>query len=170
MSWKQIEWDEDTITIDQAFKTQDYEIGPPKWGKTRVIPMSNSVKQHLQELYSSALHQNANDFVFCYADSGRERGITWVLKNFKTSLSRAGIDHDSRNIVPHSLRHTLNTHLISGGLDPLAVQSFLVWSSALKQRLTAVQTGYTHLLVHNLKNVASSVDNMYEWRESKKKS
>lgn len=53
-------------------------------------------------------------------------------------MEKAGIDRVSRNLKPHSFRHSLNTILRDAGKDPAKIRAALGW----EQERT--QDGYTH--------------------------
>ena len=165
LMWGQIDFDRSIINIEQAWKDST-TIGLPKSNKKRSIPVVSSVLEPLLNLHENSIRIGQNDLVFCY-DDGSRLGTTWWRKNFYESLVRAGIaTHKARKyrdkkgrkritykyrnaqgewITPHSLRHSLNTHLISSGCDPIKVRAYFGWSeNILLPSLTPVQKGYTH--------------------------
>jgi len=88
-------------------------------------------------------------------------GQTWWQRRFISAMKAAGIDYKGRNITAHSLRHSLNTHLVSSGLcNMVLVQAYLGWSSTIKY-LTSVQQGYTHIKAIHLEEVATAIDRLY---------
>jgi len=91
----------------------------------------------LKELKLGSNKSGPKDLVFCYAD-GTRFGNTWWRKRFVRAMEKAGIDRVSRNLKPHSFRHSLNTILRDAGKDPAKIRAALGW----KQELT--QDGYTH--------------------------
>ena len=77
-------------------------------------------------------------------------------------MSKAGIDVKERNISAHSLRHSLNTHILATGCDPLKARAYLGWSNYLwAPVLTPVQEGYTHLKAQDLRDVVSAIDSIF---------
>ena len=77
-------------------------------------------------------------------------------------MAKAGIDYKERNVTPHSLRHSLNTHLLGRGCDPFKIREYLGWSNNVQSMvLTPVQRGYTHLGTKHLKDVVDFIDGIF---------
>lgn len=143
-----IHWDQiqgDILTIDRAWKTRT-ELGPPKSGKPRVIPLAPSVLNNLPERKKTGL-------VFCYPD-GQRLGKTWWKKRWNAK---------NTGVKPHSLRHALNTYLIEAGVPLQYIQEYLGWS---RTGLTAVQQGYTHIGPDMLRTVSQAIDKLYVKKEN----
>ncbi len=109
LKWKFIDFTNNVIFIKLAWKMKN-EIGQPKWNKERIVPIPQITYNSLQQLKSESIRIAPDDLVFCYDDSSRFGG-TWWIKRFKRAMEKAGIDKKSRNLKPHSFRHTLNTLL-----------------------------------------------------------
>ena len=86
------------------------------------------------------------DFVFCYAD-GTRLGKNWWQGRFYNAMEKADIDRVSRNLKPHSFRHSLNTILRDAGKDPAKIRAALGW------RQERTQDGYTHFDEEHLKDL-----------------
>jgi integrase len=54
------------------------------------------------------------------------------------AIKAAKIDKQDRNLRPHSLRHSLATHLRGYGIDAAQIRAAMGWSSE------AIQDNYTH--------------------------
>jgi site-specific recombinase XerD len=75
---------------------------------------------------------------------GQALGVRGVQKIVNHAVLRAGV---TKNVSPHTLRHTFATHLSSEGMDVRVVQELLGHS-----RLETTQV-YTHLSLDRLKDV-----------------
>jgi hypothetical protein len=84
--WRQL--DGSILTIDRAWKTTT-EVGPPKWGKVREIPLPAAAVDILADVKLDSVRVADNDLIFCYdagpdgihppvtASSGGYRGHDW---------------------------------------------------------------------------------------------
>lgn len=129
------------LTIDRAWKTST-ELGPPKWGKIRIIPLCTRAVEIFESL------PLAEDLLFHHPDGSR-LGETWIRNHFLKIAP---------DITPHYLRHSLNTNLLAAGADPILVQAYLGWSP---RALTPVQLQYTHLGGQRLQPIADMIDTIY---------
>ena len=143
LHWEQLSGN--MLTVDRAWVSPK-KLGPPKWGKTRTIPLSN--------LALSALPEQECELMF-HRYSNR-LGNTWWKKNFQAAMERSGIE---KHITPHCLRHTLNSQLLLAGISPFIIQYYLGWSRS--SDLTKTQEGYTHVLEEHLQPVARAIDTLY---------
>lgn len=153
LKWKNISFDKSFINIIEAWKDR-YEIGKPKWNKTRIVPISNRTKESLLKLREESHTKEDDDLVFCYAN-GKRFGGTWWQKRFRNAMDRAKIDYETRHLKPHSFRHTLNTLLRNAGQDPAKIRAALGWSGE------AIQENYTHWQIEHLKDQATIVENLF---------
>ena len=152
LRWKDIDFDHGVITVERAWKGKD-EIGLPKWNRKRVVPVPEKTLSALFVLRDESIRIAPIDLVFCY-DDGSRLGETWWKKRFTKAMEMAGIDYRSRNLKPHSFRHTLNTILRDAGQDPAKIRASLGW----QQEKT--QDNYTHWNIEHLKDQARIIDNL----------
>jgi len=148
LRWKDVDFRNGVIRINTAWKDKD-EVGLPKWNKVRVTPILLFRKRtllRLKELKLQSGRSGPDDLVFCYAD-GTRLGNTWWQGRFRSALKKAGIDHISRNLHPHSFRHSLNTILRDKGKDPAKVRVVLGW------RQERTQDGYTHFDIEHFRDL-----------------
>ena len=136
LTWASIQFDRSKIEVRQAWKDR-HELGLPKWNKTRMAPIPSSLAAILSTIRKRKKNVSEKDLVFCYEDGSRFGG-TWWAKRFALGMEAAGIDRKSRNIRPHSFRHTLNSLLRERGFDPAKIRSALGWSDE------KIQDNYTH--------------------------
>ncbi|MBA7611228.1 Tyrosine recombinase XerC [subsurface metagenome] len=86
-------------------------LGLPKSNKKRKIPVVYSVVEPIKASQEESVRTGPEDLVFCY-DDGSRLSVTYWKNNFKKALNKAGLDWKDRNLTPHSLRHSLNSHLL----------------------------------------------------------
>lgn len=111
-----------------------------KGGKTRLVPISDRALQYLnyylhQQRNALKIQKGYEDIVFL---NRRGKALTRVMifTIIKDLVARAGF---SKNISPHSFRHSFATCLIEGGADLRAVQAMLGHESILTTEI------YTHI-------------------------
>lgn len=178
LTWQAINFQESVIDIFQAWKTRN-TLGLPKWNKKRTIPVTHGVIESLLQLKEESIRLKPEDLIFSYENSGipshlwpgenrlydigQRLGGTWWTKNFKKAMQKAGIDTQHINLTPHSLRHSLNTHLLNAGCDPLKVQVFFGWSPNIRTPiLTTVQKGYTHFQAEHLRELVPVIEGIFQ--------
>jgi integrase/recombinase XerD len=96
-----------------------------KGSKERVVPMGKAawaaVKEYLAECRPKLASNASADYLFLNNRGGKlSRMGIWKILNKYVTL--AGI---TRNVSPHTLRHSFATHLLAGGADLIAVQELL---------------------------------------------
>ena len=111
-----------------------------KGDKQRLVPIGNSAKKQL-ELYTNTSRKQINvkegyeDFVFLNR-MGKNLSRVYVFTMIKELALKAGI---TKNVSPHTFRHSFATHLVEGGADLRAVQEMLGHESITTTEI------YTHL-------------------------
>lgn len=118
-----------------------------KGSKERIVPINHTAKKYLEiylNAYRSSLIKKGKtcDYLFL---NNRGLGITRVgfYKLIKQRASEVGITKD---ISPHTLRHSFATHLLSNGADLRVIQELLGHSDISTTQM------YTHLTNEELKN------------------
>ncbi len=118
-----------------------------KNNKERIVPIGDSAVKHIKlYLHSERLHQaniqdGYEDFVFLNR-RGRPLSRVMVFNIVKATAAQAGI---TKNISPHTFRHSFATHLVEGGADLRAVQEMVGHESIVTTEI------YTHLDIHYLR-------------------
>lgn len=111
-----------------------------KGDKERLVPIGRDALKYIQ-LYKDnvrllqSIQKNFEDILFI---NHRGTGLSRVMIFYivKTHAAKAGI---TKNISPHTFRHSFATHLIEGGADLRAVQEMLGHESITTTEI------YTHL-------------------------
>lgn len=111
-----------------------------KRNKERLIPIGDDAAKHIQlyhDFSRSKLHivKGQEDFLFLNR-RGKALSRVMVFYVIKEAAQRAGI---TKNIHPHTLRHSFATHLVEGGAHLRAVQEMLGHESITTTEI------YTHL-------------------------
>ncbi len=122
-----------------------------KGSKERVAPLGEmaveSIVRYKSEARAGLLKGKSSDFLFITRLSKpMTRQGFW--KTIKKYTRIAGI---SKNITPHSLRHSFATHLLEGGADLRSVQEMLGHSD-----ITTTQI-YTHVARKRIKEIYDKV-------------
>lgn len=112
-----------------------------KNNKERLVPIGESALHHIN-LYLEGdrnrmmnIDSAAKDILFLNR-RGKKLSRVMVFNIIKETAANAGI---TKNISPHSLRHSFATHLVEGGADLRAVQEMLGHSSITTTEI------YTHM-------------------------
>lgn len=122
-----------------------------KGDKERIIPIGEVAIEWLQcylkQVRPRLLKNQDSNFVFLNAH-GRQLSRQGVWKNLKADVLAAGITKD---VTPHTLRHSFATHLLEHGADLRVVQELLghaditttqIYTHVSRKRLSAVYNRY----------------------------
>jgi integrase len=148
-------WDRENkiIKVHRAWKGNKAEtLGLPKWDKVRDIPVSDTVAETLES------QNKENEFLFC--GNAHHLSYTWLFKRMKGSIARSGLDLGDRKITSHCLRHSVNTLLLSKGVNPISIQAYLGWSK--DSALTRVQEGYTHFTPDHIREIPAILEDIWK--------
>jgi integrase/recombinase XerD len=139
------------LKLNDVNLERGYLIVIGKGSKERAVPMGEIAMAALSRYLSSGradlLKGSDADTLFI---SSRRRGITRQMfwNRIKHYAVKAGI---SRNISPHTLRHSFATHLLDNGADLRAVQAMLghsdisttqIYTQVSRERLKKVHEKY----------------------------
>jgi integrase/recombinase XerD len=112
-----------------------------KGNKERIVPIGEDAIKHIQ-LYIAGvrrsqmnIHPDDGNIVFLNR-RGKKLSRVMVFMIVKEAARNAGI---TKNVSPHTFRHSFATHLIEGGADLRAVQDMLGHESIITTEI------YTHL-------------------------
>ncbi len=116
-----------------------------KGNKERIIPIPETCMFFLQE-YLSTLKSEATYIFSRVNKEGVKKKVNlsrgYVYKKIKLIMRH---EFPTKNFSPHSLRHSIATHLLSAGMDVRSLQAFLG-----HQKISTVAL-YTHLDIQRLK-------------------
>jgi integrase len=174
LTWGQIDFENRSIRVDRAMKSESpLEIGLPKWNKVRTTFLPEKTRGALEILMGNVEHLRPDLLVFSNSD-GTIRKHTWWTKNFKAAMTKAGIYEkvvppgtadgepaaetryeNTRNLRPHSFRHSLNTILRDSGADAGKIRAALGWAGP------RIQETYTHWEEMSLDEERRAVDELF---------
>lgn len=123
LRWRDVDFAGSFIRVERAWKSwQKKIIGPPKWGKPRIVPMHDALRPELEAYRSTTAAAGDEDCIVSWDDGSHvsPRAVGWWMD---AALRRLGIDKKTRNLTPHSLRHTFVTFLENAGLREFSIQA-----------------------------------------------
>ena len=111
-----------------------------KGSKQRLVPISpraiNEIKLYFIDRNQINIKQGYEDFVFVSQRRGKSLSRIMVFHMIKELSQEAGI---TKNISPHTFRHSFATHLLEGGANLRAIQCMLGHESIATTEI------YTHI-------------------------
>ncbi|MDQ3165631.1 MAG: site-specific tyrosine recombinase XerD [Actinomycetota bacterium] len=139
------------LDVDDLDLTSGTALLSGKGGKQRVVPFGSYAAAAVTAYLTRSRPQlvaagKGTPAMFCNARGGRlSRQSAWTV--LARTAQRAGV---SREVSPHTLRHSFATHLLDGGADVRVVQELLGHAS-----VTTTQV-YTLVTVDKLREVYAS--------------
>jgi integrase/recombinase XerD len=111
-----------------------------KGSKVRLVPIGRDAikytKIYLEHVRSLGVIEDGHEDYIFLNRRGKQLSRVMIFMIIKDAAARAGI---TKNISPHTFRHSFATHLIEGGADLRAVQEMLGHESITTTEI------YTHL-------------------------
>jgi integrase len=143
LTWDRVLLDQGVAVIDRAIKC-DGELGCTKTGNFKLTFLPERAGDMLSRWKEQSARNHDDDYVFPGIASGRPLSKETVIERFHAALLRAGINLDgSRNLVPHSFRHSFVTKI--SRILPPDVVNMLSGHSTDQMRVR-----YTHSTVDDL--------------------
>ena len=127
-----------SLRISSIWTEQGFVSVIGKGDKQRLVPLGGMARDAIRdylEVRGPAADRESSDILFLNR-FGRALTRVTVFKMIKAYAMKAGI---SKEISPHTLRHSFATHLIENGADLRAVQEMLGHESILTTEI------YTHI-------------------------
>lgn len=127
------------LKISKLYFDDGYVIVDGKGSKQRLVPISNraiqEIKYYLMDRGMSIIKKGSEDTLFL---NHRGTGLSRVMI-FNIVKKYAEEAEISKNVSPHTFRHSFATHLLEGGANLRAIQSMLGHESITTTEI------YTHL-------------------------
>lgn len=118
-----------------------------KGSKERIVPIGKTaiyyLNKYLVEGRPKFARSGSSEFLFL-TNRGKKMSRVGFWKLIKKYAARAGI---TKNITPHTLRHSFATHLLQGGADLRSIQEMLGHADIATTQV------YTHVSRDKLKEV-----------------
>ncbi len=114
------------LKLSDLFLDDGYIHVHGKGNKDRLVPIGSETIKWLMEWLEERLHVNIKegeeDYVFVSPVRGRHLSRITVFVLIKRYAQLAGI---TKNLSPHTFRHSFATHLLQGGANLRAIQAML---------------------------------------------
>ena len=144
LHWRSVDFDTGRITIE--VNNWRGQLGSPKSGKSRVVPMTSDLAEALREWQQ----HSPGEVVFAKADGGVYRNGTIANEALNRALDRAGL----RRVRFHDLRHTFASHLVLQGCSLKVVQLLMGHSTV------TMTERYAHVADDQLSAAIESLDGL----------
>ena len=129
-----------SLRMSDLFLEEGFLKVEGKGSKQRLVPISEravkEIGQWMFHRHEITIRPGEEDYVFLSLRRGKHLSRITVFHNLRVAAEAAGI---TKNISPHTLRHTFATHLLEGGANLRAIQAMLG-----HERITTTEI-YTHL-------------------------
>lgn len=114
------------LKLSDLFLDEGFIRVTGKGDKQRIVPISPRAIRELHNWFDArrdiAVKPEDEDYVFVSARRGRHLSRITVFHNIKQYVAAAEITKD---VSPHTFRHTFATHLLEGGASLRAIQEML---------------------------------------------
>ena len=134
-----------------------------KGNKQRLIPISpraiNEIKLYFTDRNQIEVKSGHEDFVFISLRRGKRLSRIMIFHMIKELAQQASI---TKNISPHTFRHSFATHLLEGGANLRAIQCMLGHESIATTEI------YTHIDNESLR-IAAKANPLSHVKKSRKK-
>jgi integrase len=158
LKWGNIDFDGGFIHVERTYTKG--RIGTPKNGKSRIVDMSNQLKDTLLELRKNRVMVPINEdvqWVFTNSQGALVDTDNWRRRVFNKALKKAKV----RRIRIHDLRHTYATLRLSKGDNIVDV------ANQLGDDISVVLKVYTHWMPGKKKEEINGLDDIYTFQYNK---
>ena len=129
-----------TLKLSDLYFDEGFIKVEGKGNKQRLIPISpraiNEIKLYFTDRNQIEVKSGHEDFVFISLRRGKRLSRIMIFHMIKELAQQAGI---TKNISPHTFRHSFATHLLEGGANLRAIQCMLGHESIATTEI------YTHI-------------------------
>jgi integrase len=118
LEWGDLDWVNHRVVVRKPMSVRSTEVGPPKSGRERFVPMSPELEAALKAI--RGLQHLQGGFVFTHGD-GKPYSLDQLHERLRGACRRAGV----REVRWHDLRRSFASQLIAAGVDIVRVQRWL---------------------------------------------
>ena len=133
-----------TLRLGDLFFGEGYVRVVGKGDKQRLVPIGSAARDKIQLYMEERKPKSASEMTLFLNNRGKPLTRVMVFNIIRQAAERAGI---TKNISPHTLRHSYATHQLQGGANIRQVQELLGHES-----ITTTEV-YTHLDRTHLRGV-----------------
>lgn len=133
-----------TLRLGDLFFGEGYVRVVGKGDKQRLVPIGSAARDKIQLYMEERKPKSVSEMTLFLNNRGKPLTRVMVFNIIRQAAERAGI---TKNISPHTLRHSYATHLLQGGANIRQVQELLGHES-----ITTTEV-YTHLDRTHLRGV-----------------
>lgn len=124
------------MRISDLFMEDSFVRVTGKGNKQRLIPIGEPAKEAILHYLKQTGRQFAKGDILFLNKNGKKLSRVMVFNIVKTHAAKAGV---TKNISPHTFRHSFASHLVENGADLRVVQQMLGHESILTTEI------YTHI-------------------------
>ena len=143
-----IDLDHDLLRVEHAWDRVHGPIAPKSHAGKRRVPLTQTLRRHLVTQRLHHPYTEPSDLAFGITSSRAFDG-TNLLRRARTAWKAAGLTP----ILLHECRHTYAAYMISAGINPKALQTYMGHAS-----ITITLDRYGHLLPGNEATAANLLD------------
>ena len=111
-----------TLRLSDLFFGEGYVRVVGKGDKQRLVPIGSAARDKIQLYMEERKPKSASEMTLFLNNRGKPLTRVMVFNIIRQAAERAGI---TKNISPHTLRHSYATHLLEGGANLRAIQQML---------------------------------------------
>jgi integrase len=111
LKWSDVLWEDSGLLITKAVKNSG-AVGTVKEKKEKFVRIPGRTIELLKAWKTESLATGDEDLIFYGKETTKSIDRGTILDNFKKGLDRAKIK-GGKNLVPHSLRHTFNSYMLT---------------------------------------------------------
>ena len=137
-----------TLRLGDLFFGEGYVRVVGKGDKQRLVPIGSAARDKIQLYMEERKPKSASEMTLFLNNRGKPLTRVMVFNIIRQAAERAGI---TKNISPHTLRHSYATHLLEGGANSRQVQELLGHENILTTEI------YTHLNPDHLRGAIDKI-------------
>ena len=111
LKWEDVLWKDSGIVITKAIKNSG-KVGTVKERKEKIVRLPQRTIELLKNWKDQSLATSDMDLIFYGKETNQIMDRKTISTNFKKALDRAEVGQ-GKNLVPHSLRHTFNSYMLT---------------------------------------------------------